>query len=85
MFLAAQRVGQMMNRYYQSESFNYTIQDGVEAGQTVPHVHIHIVPGMEQKIHESETYGEARTIEDMREEAMNYRRALESMKDPLVT
>ncbi|KAL7628813.1 Dinucleoside triphosphate hydrolase [Parahypoxylon ruwenzoriense] len=25
-------------------SFNIAIQDGVEAGQTVPHVHVHIIP-----------------------------------------
>lgn len=25
-------------------SFNIAIQDGVEAGQTVPHVHVHVIP-----------------------------------------
>ena len=82
MFLAAQKVGNMLNSYYQCENFNYTIQDGADAGQTVPHVHIHILPGMDQKIHEAETYGKARTIEDMSEEAQNYRSVLESIQDP---
>lgn len=25
-------------------SFNIAIQDGVEAGQTVPHLHVHVIP-----------------------------------------
>ena len=30
-------------------SFNIAIQDGKEAGQTVPHVHCHIIPRAKEK------------------------------------
>jgi bis(5'-adenosyl)-triphosphatase len=29
---------------YQCESFDWTIQDGEPAGQTVPHLHVHVLP-----------------------------------------
>ncbi|KAI8615091.1 HIT-like domain-containing protein [Chytriomyces sp. MP71] len=44
MMKAAQRIGRIVEREYQGESLTITIQDGPAAGQTVPHVHIHIMP-----------------------------------------
>ncbi|KAJ3019520.1 UNVERIFIED_CONTAM: hypothetical protein HDU68_010633 [Siphonaria sp. JEL0065] len=41
---AAQRVGSVVEREYKGESLTITIQDGPAAGQTVPHVHIHVMP-----------------------------------------
>ena len=29
---------------FRCEAFDWSIQDGIAAGQTVPHVHMHIVP-----------------------------------------
>lgn len=40
----AQQVGHALEIYHQATSLTLTIQDGAEAGQTVPHVHIHILP-----------------------------------------
>lgn len=40
----AQEVGEKLERFHQASSLTLTIQDGPEAGQTVPHVHIHILP-----------------------------------------
>jgi bis(5'-adenosyl)-triphosphatase len=40
----AQQVGEKLERFHQASSLTLTIQDGPEAGQTVPHVHIHILP-----------------------------------------
>ncbi|KAK2809680.1 hypothetical protein FQN49_008593 [Arthroderma sp. PD_2] len=34
----------MVERVYQASSLNVAIQDGVDAGQSVPHVHAHIIP-----------------------------------------
>ncbi|KLJ10518.1 bis(5'-nucleosidyl)-tetraphosphatase [Blastomyces silverae] len=34
----------MIQRVYHGTSLNIAIQDGAEAGQTVPHVHAHIIP-----------------------------------------
>lgn len=34
----------MIERIYGATSLNIAIQDGVDAGQSVPHVHTHIIP-----------------------------------------
>ena len=44
LFLTVQRVGRMLERVYQASSLNIAIQDGVDAGQSVPHVHVHVIP-----------------------------------------
>ncbi|KAL2370481.1 bis(5'-nucleosidyl)-tetraphosphatase [Blastomyces gilchristii SLH14081] len=44
LFLTVRRVGRMIQRVYHGTSLNIAIQDGPEAGQTVPHVHAHIIP-----------------------------------------
>lgn len=44
LFLTVQRVGRMIERVYHASSLNIAIQDGVDAGQSVPHVHAHIIP-----------------------------------------
>uniref|UniRef100_A0A7S3E9F9 Bis(5'-adenosyl)-triphosphatase n=1 Tax=Rhodosorus marinus TaxID=101924 RepID=A0A7S3E9F9_9RHOD len=40
----AHRVGPGLESLHSAESLTYVVQDGVYAGQTVPHVHIHIMP-----------------------------------------
>ncbi|KAJ5273313.1 hypothetical protein N7478_008438 [Penicillium angulare] len=44
LFLTVRRVGRMVERVYGAASLNIAIQDGVHAGQSVPHVHAHILP-----------------------------------------
>lgn len=44
LFLTVRRVGRMVERVYSASSLNIAIQDGVDAGQSVPHVHTHIIP-----------------------------------------
>jgi bis(5'-adenosyl)-triphosphatase len=44
LFLTVQRVSRMVERVFQASSLNIAIQDGVDAGQSVPHVHAHIIP-----------------------------------------
>ncbi|KAI1394196.1 HIT-like protein [Hypoxylon trugodes] len=57
LFQAVQRVQRMLARHYfspspsehrdgipEAGSFNIAIQDGAEAGQTVSHVHVHVIP-----------------------------------------
>ncbi|XP_048141463.1 bifunctional bis(5'-adenosyl)-triphosphatase/adenylylsulfatase FHIT isoform X1 [Rhodamnia argentea] len=43
-WLAAKKVGGQLEHYHNASSLTFTIQDGPQAGQTVPHVHIHILP-----------------------------------------
>ena len=44
LFLTVQRVGRMIERVYNGTSLNVAMQDGIDAGQSVPHVHTHIIP-----------------------------------------
>jgi bis(5'-adenosyl)-triphosphatase len=44
LWLSAQKVGSKLESHLKASSLTLTIQDGPEAGQTVPHVHIHILP-----------------------------------------
>ena len=34
----------MVERVYQATSLNIAVQDGADAGQSVPHLHTHIIP-----------------------------------------
>lgn len=36
--------GHTMKKHLHTQALNLTIQDGPEAGQTVPHLHCHIIP-----------------------------------------
>ncbi|KAI4148172.1 MAG: hypothetical protein LQ341_001657 [Variospora aurantia] len=44
LFLTVQQVGRMVERFYGASSLNIAIQDGPAAGQSVPHLHTHIIP-----------------------------------------
>ncbi|CAO3640822.1 unnamed protein product [Cunninghamella blakesleeana] len=42
--LSAQKISKIIENHYQGTSLTFVIQDGPEAGQTVPHVHMHVIP-----------------------------------------
>ncbi|KAI3911509.1 hypothetical protein MKW98_010396 [Papaver atlanticum] len=44
LWLTAQKIGGTLEHHHKASSLTFTIQDGPHAGQTVPHVHIHILP-----------------------------------------
>jgi bis(5'-adenosyl)-triphosphatase len=44
LFLTAQKVSKTISRLYEATALNIAIQDGVDAGQSVPHVHAHVIP-----------------------------------------
>ncbi|CAK9783459.1 HIT-like protein [Cutaneotrichosporon oleaginosum] len=44
LFQCVQRVGHMVEKAYEAEALNIAVQDGASAGQSVPHVHVHIIP-----------------------------------------
>ncbi|ONH69192.1 Bis(5'-adenosyl)-triphosphatase [Cyberlindnera fabianii] len=39
-----QQVHQFIEKVYKADSLNIAIQDGPEAGQSVPHLHTHVIP-----------------------------------------
>ena len=44
LFMTVQRVGKMVERVYGASALNIAIQDGCDAGQSVLHLHTHIIP-----------------------------------------
>ncbi|XP_006862186.1 PREDICTED: bis(5'-adenosyl)-triphosphatase-like [Chrysochloris asiatica] len=44
LFQATQRVGTVVEQHFQGTSLTFSMQDGPEAGQTVKHVHVHVLP-----------------------------------------
>ncbi|KFW70952.1 Bis(5'-adenosyl)-triphosphatase, partial [Pygoscelis adeliae] len=44
LFRMAQRVGNVVEKHFCGTSLTISIQDGPEAGQTVKHVHVHVLP-----------------------------------------
>lgn len=44
LLIFTKKVNHILNRYFPNSGFNWTIQDGFAAGQTVSHVHVHVIP-----------------------------------------
>ncbi|KAM4624856.1 bis(5'-adenosyl)-triphosphatase [Polymixia lowei] len=44
LFSATQRVANLVEKHFNATSLTISIQDGPEAGQTVKHVHVHVLP-----------------------------------------
>lgn len=44
LFLTVQRVARMLERVYEASALTIPLQDGFDAGQSVPHIHVHILP-----------------------------------------
>ena len=42
--LFARKTTQVLKSVFTCDGFDWTIQDGVSAGQTIPHLHLHIIP-----------------------------------------
>ncbi|CAM9018781.1 unnamed protein product [Wickerhamomyces anomalus] len=56
--MTLQRVHKFIEHIYNADSLNIAIQDGPEAGQSVPHLHAHLIPrhrvnNMGDKIYEA--------------------------------
>jgi bis(5'-adenosyl)-triphosphatase len=43
LFSTVQRVGSAVQEHFKGTSLTFTIQDGAEAGQTITHVHCHVI------------------------------------------
>ncbi|WVW79930.1 hypothetical protein I302_101901 [Kwoniella bestiolae CBS 10118] len=44
LFMTVQKVGKGLEKYYHAQALTISLQDGASAGQSVPHVHVHILP-----------------------------------------
>jgi len=41
---SVRKIGPRLERHYEATALNIAIQDGKDSGQSVPHVHVHILP-----------------------------------------
>lgn len=87
LFIVAKKVQLVLEKHHGVKAFTICVQDGKEAGQTVPHVHVHILARRSgdfgdneiyQKLasHDKETERKPRTDEVMAEEAALYRKLM---------
>lgn len=64
-YATVQRVARVVERHYRADALNISIQDGPLAGQTVPHVHCHIIP---RKLNDlaniDDVYGRLNSVEN---------------------
>lgn len=44
LFATVHKIGPIIEKHYNSDALNIAIQDGASSGQTVPHIHVHILP-----------------------------------------
>jgi len=52
MMIFSRKVIEILNKVFPNDGFNWTIQDGESAGQTVQHVHLHIIPRVNKDLPE---------------------------------
>lgn len=44
LFASVRFIAPRLEKHYSAQALNISIQDGVESGQSVPHVHVHVLP-----------------------------------------
>ena len=75
MWVSAKNISENLKKYYHTNSIQISIQDGKDAGQTVDHCHIHLIPipeGYKSKGVDNNDR-KARTLEEMAQEAEIYK------------
>ena len=75
MWVSAKNIAENLKKYYHTNSVQISIQDGKDAGQTVEHCHIHLIPipeGYKSKGVDNNDR-KARTLEEMAQEAEIYK------------
>ena len=53
-FLSTQKISSVIEREFKASSLTVAIQDGPDAGQTVPHFHVHILPRRKGDFHDND-------------------------------
>ena len=90
LFAGAQLISKALKSHYCTDSLTLVVQDGKYAGQSVAHVHVHLIPRTKGDfVNNDDIYGEiervdvrkteVRSIEDMQVEASVYRKLISSL------
>ncbi|XP_026189703.1 bis(5'-adenosyl)-triphosphatase [Cyclospora cayetanensis] len=69
LFTAVQSVGELVRRMHNRQGLTVSVQDGAEAGQTVPHVHVHVLPRSSSDFKRNDEVYEAIDATDMNRES----------------
>lgn len=56
MMIFARKVTSVLKVYFGCEGFDWSLQNGISAGQTVPHIHLHIIPRKSGDMQENEEW-----------------------------
>jgi bis(5'-adenosyl)-triphosphatase len=64
LFLTVQLVSRTIERLFDASALNIAVQDGEDAGQSVPHVHAHIIPRKKQDLPQPDAIYELMESED---------------------
>ncbi|ODV79286.1 HIT-like protein [Suhomyces tanzawaensis NRRL Y-17324] len=82
-----QLIPKLITKVYKADSLNIAIQDGPEAGQSVPHLHTHIIPryktdgygdGIYSKLERNDT---AASYEEFEKRKAAFRKSLDSKSE----
>ncbi|XP_070948101.1 bis(5'-adenosyl)-triphosphatase isoform X6 [Macaca nemestrina] len=63
LFQVTQRVGTVVEKHFHGTSLTFSMQDGPEAGQTVKHVHVHVLPRKAGDFHRNDSIYEKGQLE----------------------
>ena len=79
MWQVARRFGKILKEYYNALGIIYGIQDGIHSGQSVHHVHLHLIPEYSFKIDIKVDFEQRkpRSDEEMEAEASLYKTLLQ--------
>jgi len=44
LFIFSVQIARLLGTFTGSTDFNYVVQNGLSAGQTIPHLHVHVLP-----------------------------------------
>jgi len=56
MMVFARRITSVLKKVFNCNGFDWTLQDGFSAGQTVPHLHLHVIPRKPLDLDEGEEW-----------------------------
>lgn len=87
LWTSVHKIGPMLEKYHGCSALNIAIQDGVASGQSVPHVHVHILPRKEGDFERNDDIYEQLEVQNLDKVLVNTAAAAEAgaAKDSLPT